>query len=374
MTEPTPEQLLRMGHAALGPPTSSQSDEQTRLAPPADPASEAPTVTSPHREGGIPSSVDGGPAGRPFGRYRLLDELGRGGMGVVWKAWDTQLRRIVALKMIRSAELADDREVERFLREARAAGRLRHPGIVPVHDVGVLDGQHYFTSDFVEGDSLERFRKRETLAPRRALSIVKAVAEALHYAHGEGIVHRDMKPANVLMDGKGHPFVTDFGLAKEVGPGTSGPTLSGEVLGTPAFMSPEQVGGRVREIGPASDQFSLGVTLYLLLTEVLPFIADALPALARAIAEDDPVPPTRWNPKVHPDAQTICLKALEKDPARRYASLAGWRWTGRWPVSRPPSTTPRSRSSRAARRPGAPGSRCSDSSIGPRRTRPRRRR
>ncbi len=348
MADPSPEDLLRLGRAAFDPPTAASSpasDAPTVHAGAADASSDAATVAA-----GAPRVVTG-VVPRTFGRYQLLVELGRGGMGVVWKAWDSQLQRSVALKLIRSATLADSAEIDRFLREARAAARLRHPNIVPVHDVGEIDGQHYFTCDFVEGESLEAARKRETLPPRRAIALVKTVAEALHHAHGEGIVHRDVKPANILLDREGRPFVTDFGLAKEVGTGSSGPTLSGQILGTPAFMSPEQADGRIHEIGPASDQWSLGVTLYLLLTDVLPFNGQSMSDLVHAIREEEPISPTTWNKKLHADAQTIVLKTLEKDPGRRYASLADLSADlGRYLDGEPIQARPLSVVSRLARR------------------------
>ncbi len=346
-----------MGRAAFVPPTQPTSSglEGASSSPPSD----APTVQASGAEASSDAAtVAAGAARAPygtvpriFGRYQLLAELGRGGMGVVWKAWDSDLQRTVALKMIRSAQFADKSEVDRFLREARAAARLRHAHIVPVHDVGETDGQHYFTCDFVEGESLDAARKREPLAPRMAIALVKTVAEALHHAHGEGIVHRDVKPANILLDREGRPFVTDFGLAKEVGTGSSGPTMSGEVLGTPAFMSPEQAGGRIHQVGPASDQWSLGVTLYLLLTEVLPFNGQALPDLVHAIREEEPIPPTTWNKKLHPDAQTIVLKTLEKDPRRRYGSMKDLaEELGRYLEGEPIRARPLSGVSRLARR------------------------
>ncbi len=258
------------------------------------------------------------PPAAPFGRYVLIAELGRGGMGCVWKAWDTQLQRTVALKQILGGGNA--RQVERFMREAQTAARLRHPNIVAVHDVGVQDGQHYFTSDYVEGTSLEGAMARG-LPARQALELVRAIGEALSYAHAQGVVHRDVKPANVLIDASGRPFVTDFGLAKEVDR-TSALTVTGDLLGTPAYMSPEQASGRVSLQGPASDQFSLGVVLYELLTGHLPFEGDSLQALLNAITDREPPPPTRWTPRLHPDVETVCMKALEKAPEKRYATIA----------------------------------------------------
>ncbi|MEK7867705.1 MAG: serine/threonine-protein kinase, partial [Planctomycetota bacterium] len=171
------------------------------------------------------------PEGRPFGRYTLVEELGHGGMGVVWKAWDSQLSRVVALKMIRADSDWGGEGVERFAREARLAARLRHPNIVPVHDVGVEDGQHFFTADFIDGRTLDAIL--ESPVPLRELiSWVRQVAEALGYAHANGVVHRDIKPSNILVDGRGQPYVMDFGLAREVAV-DSGMTVSGQFMGTP---------------------------------------------------------------------------------------------------------------------------------------------
>ncbi len=259
-------------------------------------------------------------AGRPFGRYRLLEEVGRGGMGVVWKAWDTQLKRVVAVKQV-LPDRAGPEWVERFLREAQSAARLRHPSVVAIHDVGVVDSQHYFTCDFVEGTSLEALAKT-ALPVRRAVELVRAVAEALAAAHAQGIVHRDVKPGNVLVDAAGRPYVTDFGLAKDVADEHRvALTTEGDIVGSPAYMSPEQAQGMVDGVGPASDQFSLGVVLYELLTGRRPFDDHGIPNLLRSIQERDPVRPSAANPRVHPDLETVCLKAMEKDPAKRYAAM-----------------------------------------------------
>jgi len=259
--------------------------------------------------------------GKPFGRYRLLAQLGRGGMGVVWKALDTHLRRHVAIKGILSFGEADGTQIERFQREARAAAKLRHPNIVTVHDVGLIEGQHYICADFVDGESLDK-RMGKAWPVKRALELVRTVAEALQYAHDQGIVHRDVKPANILLDARDMPYLTDFGLAKDArGSDATAITGTGDVLGTPSYMSPEQARGEARQTGPASDQFSLGVVLYELLTGKRPFTAETQFATMRAVAEADPPRPTAIQPKIHRDVETICLKALEKDPTQRYARI-----------------------------------------------------
>ncbi len=309
----------------------------------ADPSQ--PTVVPLSRPGtpGAPPPCDG----RPFGRYRLVSELGRGGMGRVWKAWDPELARFVALKQVLGA--TDDEpearaRVERFRREAQLAARLRHPGIVAVHDVGEQDGAPYFTADYVEAEPLDAVISRsgaQGVPLRQAVLWVKAVAEALAYAHAQGVVHRDVKPGNILIDSQGQPHVTDFGLAKEVDLSGEGAatgstlTMSGALVGTPQYMSPEQAAGRTREIGPAGDQFSLGVVLYELTAGRLPFRGESLRELLNAVTESEPG--ALRGGRADRDLETICLKALEKDPSRRYASMAELaadlgRWLDREPI------------------------------------------
>ncbi len=240
-------------------------------------------------------------------------------MGVVYKARQISLNRPVALKMIRSAALASEDELHRFQNEAEAVARLDHPHIVPVYEVGEHDGQRYFSMKLVAGPSLH-----EALAPfgadqKAAARLLATVAEAVHHAHQRGILHRDLKPSNILLDDYGRPHVTDFGLAKRV-EDDEVMTLSGAVLGTPAYMAPEQARGKRRLVTTLSDVYGLGAVLYALLTGAAPFGGEtALDTLDR-VRREPPVPPSRVNPKVPHDLQVVCLKCLEKDPSRRYAS------------------------------------------------------
>jgi tetratricopeptide (TPR) repeat protein/tRNA A-37 threonylcarbamoyl transferase component Bud32 len=256
-----------------------------------------------------------------FGDYDLLQELARGGMGVVYKARQRKLDRLVALKMILTGQLASPTDVQRFYTEAAAAAQLDHPGIVPVYEVGKLQGQHFFSMGYVEGGSLAARVKDGPLPPREAAALVQKIAEAVAYAHGHGIIHRDLKPANVLLDGNGQPRVADFGLAKRL-TGDSQLTGTGQVMGTPSYMPPEQAQGKVQDIGPTSDVYSLGAILYFLLTGRPPFQAASVMETLRQVLEREPVAPRQLNPGVDRDLETICLKCLEKPPARRYASAA----------------------------------------------------
>ncbi|MBI3270327.1 MAG: protein kinase [Planctomycetes bacterium] len=269
------------------------------------------------------------PPGEPFGRYRLQRVVGRGGMGLVHKAWDVDLKRTVAVKMLLAERAASDEAVERFHREARSAARLRHPGIVQVHDVGTIDGRHYFTMDFIEGESLDAARTR--LQVRRFLEILRDVAFALHYAHEAGVVHRDVKPANILLDAQGRPYVTDFGLAKQVDQASKGEvTVSGTVMGTVHYMSPEQAGGEQDLIGGYSDVWSLGVMLYDYLAGRKPFEGESYLNILYSIMHQEPMPPSRaavhtsGGRRFHRDLETICLKSLEKEIPRRYAAAAAF--------------------------------------------------
>lgn len=254
---------------------------------------------------------------RYFGDYELLDEIARGGMGVVYKARQVSLNRIVALKMILTGQLAGKDDVQRFHAEAEAAANLDHSGIVPIYEVGEHDGKHYFSMALIDGGSLASKLKDGPLPPQAAAEYTQKVTAAIAFAHDRGVIHRDLKPANVLLDRNSEPKVTDFGLAKQV-QGDSHLTTTGQILGTPSYMPPEQAAGQIAEIGPAADIYSLGAILYALLTGRPPFQSDNPMDTLLQVLERDPVPPRQLNPNLPADLETICLKCLEKTPVRRY--------------------------------------------------------
>ncbi len=259
---------------------------------------------------------------RRIDRYLILAELGRGGMGVVYRAWDPALRRPVAIKMIIDpGSAANDpgaAEVrERFAREARAAAGLRHPGIVAVHEVGAHRGRPFIVMDFVTGETLEALLRREPPEPRRIAELVGAVADALGHAHAGGIIHRDVKPQNVMIDEGGRVVVMDFGLAREQG-SSAELTRTGQVLGTLSYMAPEQAAGEIDQQGPPTDVYALGAVLYRALLGAPPFAGHDQVSLIKRILMDDPEPPRAVDATVHPDLETIVLRCLDKEPARRY--------------------------------------------------------
>jgi serine/threonine protein kinase len=265
------------------------------------------------------SALPHGATVRYFGDYEVQKELGRGGMGVVYKARQVSLNRLVALKMIKAGALADDAELRRFRNEAEAVALLDHAGIVPVYEVGEHDGQNYFSMKLVEGGNLADQLLTFKANPRTAATLLAETAEAVHHAHMRGILHRDLKPANILVDAEGHPHVTDFGLAKLIESDVE-LTASGAIMGTPSYMSPEQAAGRRGSITTATDVYGLGAILYSVLTGKAPFGGESLMDTLDAVRSRPPEPPTRLNDRVPHDLETICLKALEKDPRKRYAS------------------------------------------------------
>jgi hypothetical protein len=254
-----------------------------------------------------------------FDDYELLAEIGRGGMGIVYKARQKTLDRVVALKMILPGSLAGEDDIKRFQTEAEATARLLHPAIVRIHEVGLEDGRHFYSMDYIDGPSLSRQLARGPLPGRTAARHVAAVARAIQHAHRHGILHRDLKPSNILLDADEQPHVTDFGLAKKLGV-DSKQTATGAVLGTPSYMAPEQAAGKTKELGPACDVYGLGALLYESLTGRPPFKAETPLDTMHQVMERDPAPPRLLNPKIERDLETICLKCLEKDPRDRYAS------------------------------------------------------
>jgi tRNA A-37 threonylcarbamoyl transferase component Bud32 len=284
---------------------------------------ESQELPSPHDAPTLPpdgeAAADPRPAGEgSFGDYELLTKIARGGMGVVWKARQKGLNRIVALKMILAGRFADEDELRRFRTEAEAAARLQHPNIVAVHEVGEVHGQAFFSMEFIEGRTLAQRLTEGPLPGRTAARYVRQIARAVHAAHRQGILHRDLKPSNILLDRDDEPHVTDFGLAKKLDDVTQ--TQTGALLGTPSYMAPEQAAGKVKELGPACDVYGLGAVLYELLTGRPPFRSETALDTVRDVLEREPVPPRLLNARVERDLETICLKCLEKDPQRRYGS------------------------------------------------------
>jgi len=254
-----------------------------------------------------------------LGDYELLEEIGRGGQGVVFRARQRSLNRIVALKVIGLGQWATKAHLKRFRLEAEAAASLDHPCIVPIYEVGERDGQCYFSMKFVEGGQLDEVVRHTPMSIRQAVELIAKVARTVHYAHEHGILHRDIKPGNILLDIKGEPHLTDFGLARLV-ESESTVTRTLEVLGTPSYMSPEQAAGNNAKLTSATDVYGLGAVLYQLLTGHPPFAGGTTYETIKLLLETEPRAPRLWNPKVDRDLSIICLKCLEKDPKRRYPS------------------------------------------------------
>ena len=313
------------GRVGLGPPPAN--DQTVDLA---DVATRAATVdTQPAPAVTFDSNANtldapGGPTAGlpPTAGYEILSELGRGGMGVVYKARQLGLNRLVALKMVLSGAHAAPHQLARFRVEGEAVARLHHPHIVQIYDVGERDGLPFFSLEYLDGGCLADQIKREPQPPKRAAGVSALLARGVQYAHAHGIVHRDLKPANILFDADGVPKITDFGLAKKLEEGADSHTVSGTVVGTPSYMAPEQARGDTRQIGPAADVYSLGAILYELLTGRPPHQGTTLLETLEQVRAEEPVPPRQLVPKVPRDLETICLKCLQKEPAKRYASAA----------------------------------------------------
>src|SRR5262245_47434795 len=315
----TPEELCRdcpelfdeLRRRILTLQTLNRALDTAGGSPPTDEACASPSAgTTPRGEAGPPrtTAVPG---------YEMLGELGRGGMGVVYKARQQGLGRVVALKMILAGAHAGAQQRLRFRGEAEAAARLHHPNIVQVYEVGEQDGCPYFSLEYVEGRSLDEALDEGLPPPLEAAALVEQLARAADYAHGRGIVHRDLKPANVLLAADGTPKIADFGLAKRLDE-EQGRTRTGDVLGTPSYMAPEQAAGKSKEIGPAADVYSLGAILYQTLTGAPPFEGHSAWETVHLVLTAEPEPPSRRNPRVPRDLETICLRCLDKDPAKRY--------------------------------------------------------
>src|SRR5262245_56539810 len=254
-----------------------------------------------------------------LGDYELLEEIGRGGQGVVFRARQKSLNRIVALKVIRLGQWASKVHLRRFRLEAEAAARLEHPGIVPIHEVSERDGSCYFSMKFVEGGQLDEVVRRKPMSIRQAVELIARVARTVRYAHEHGILHRDIKPGNILLDAKSEPHLTDFGLARLV-ESESSVTQTLDVLGTPSYMAPEQAVGNNAAVSSVTDVYGLGAVLYQLLTDQPPFAGGATYETIKLLLDTEPRPPRVLNPKIDRDLSTICLKCLEKDPKQRYSS------------------------------------------------------
>ncbi len=263
-----------------------------------------------------------GARGHVVGDYQIIGELGRGGMGVVYKAKHRKLNRIVALKMILTGKHSGTEALERFVAEARAVAKLQHPGIVQIFDIGEHEGLPYFSLEYVDGTDLSKDLKGLPRDPKRSAEMVEQLCVAMQYAHDNKILHRDLKPANILLDKDGVPKISDFGLAKSVDADEAGATTDGTIMGSPSYMPPEQARGENSSITPRSDLYSLGAVLYQMLTARPPFVAERALETVMLVINNEPVAPRDLQPGLPVDLETICMKALQKDPAARYASCS----------------------------------------------------
>jgi hypothetical protein len=291
-----------------------QAQDTLSLAP-------AGTLPPPGAARADPPAAAPGDLPEEFGRYRIQRRLGRGGMGTVHLALDTELHRPVALKVPSAGAGGKPELIERLLREARAAAALRHPNVCPVYDVGRINGVPYLTMAYIEGRTLQDVLDAgEGPEPAESAALVRRLALALQEAHALGLVHRDLKPSNIMIDRAGEPVVMDFGLVRRAGAADVQLTHSGVMLGTPSYMAPEQVNGDVEAMGPATDVYGLGVILYLLLTGEMPFLGPLHAVLAQILTQD-PVPPSQLRPGLDARLDVVCLKAMAKSPADRYPSM-----------------------------------------------------
>ncbi len=306
------------GAALSGPNLTPDSDRSV-------PAAQAPRrdtdrdqVTIEFRPSAKPSSCEQPPL---FGDFELLEEIARGGMGIVYRARQRSLNRIVALKMILAGQLASAEDVQRFRKEAEAAANLEHSNIVPIYEIGERSGHHYYAMAYIDGHSLATRLEDGPMPPREAARCVKVLAGAIAYAHRRGVIHRDLKPSNVLLDRSGEPKIMDFGLAKLIDSGDA-LTVTGQIVGTPSYMAPEQASGNAREVREQADIYSLGAVLYAMLTGEPPFRGENRVETLLQVLHQDPRPARAINPRIPRDLDTICMKCLEKDPSHRYASAA----------------------------------------------------
>lgn len=323
----TADEIERMAGPLEDSPGEDSHDDATSIAavceddPPADPSLETtlfdPRKTASAQTHSTPFSPSTSKV--EFGEYELLEELGRGGMGVVYKARQLSMDRTVAVKMIVSGRLANESDIERFFIEAKAAGKLDHPHIVAVFQAGEIEGHHYFSMEYVQGRSLAQLASEGPIPPEQAARYLKSISDAVEYAHEMGVLHRDLKPSNVLIDENDRPHITDFGLAKHLDR-ESQLTASGAAVGTPSYMSPEQAEARRDEIGPVSDVYSLGAILYEMLSGRPPFHGETVVDTLLQVIQSEPKPPSAINPDCDPSLEAICLKCLRKNPRDRYRS------------------------------------------------------
>ncbi len=326
-----------------GPPIGETVNDDAIVDPSSSPRMSSTGLvdaTSDALNGSDEASLQRGTRVGYFGDYELLKVLGEGGMGIVYKARQISLNRPVALKMIKASRFPSSDEVRRFQNEAEAVARLDHPNIVPIFEVGRFEDQHYFSMKLIAGESLDKGLKDYVADPRRAARLMVATSDAILHAHQRGILHRDLKPANILVDSTGQPHVSDFGLAKRID-GDSELTCSGAIVGTPAYMAPEQASGKRGAVTTSTDVYGLGAILFALLTGRAPFGGPTVLDVLEQVRGRIPDSPRKLNPRVPPDLDVVCLKCLEKDPRRRYASADGFaqdikRWLAGEPIAARP--------------------------------------